>query len=60
MGAIKGLREFRKFKNRDKLTRAQAMKAKCYECNGEEESRGDCQVETCPMYAYRLYPDTKG
>jgi hypothetical protein len=38
MGIIKGSREFDKFKKGVKLTRKQAMLAKCYECNGLEES----------------------
>ncbi len=31
------------------------MLAKCYECNGLEESRADCEVDTCPMFPYRLH-----
>ena len=57
MGAIKGAREFGMYKKGKKLTRGQSMRAKCYECNGEEESRADCLVDTCPMYPYRLYPE---
>ena len=56
MGGIKGKREFEMFKNSEHLTRKQAMKAKCFECNGEEKSRADCEVTTCPMYEYRLFP----
>ena len=56
MGRIKGAKEFDKFKKGEKLTRKQAMLAKCYECNGEEESNADCEVDTCPMFAYRLHP----
>jgi hypothetical protein len=59
MGAIKGAKEFDKFKKGEKLTRRQSMRAKCYECNGLEESRADCEVDTCPMFSYRLYPKTE-
>jgi len=57
MGAIRGAKEFNWFKSGKKLTRGQAMRAKCYECNGGVESRADCLVDTCPMYQYRLYPE---
>lgn len=52
---IKGAREYEKFKEGEHLTRKQAMSAQCYVCNGEEESRADCQGTTCPMYEYRLH-----
>ena len=57
MGVIKGAKEFVLFKSGKKLTRSQAMKAKCYDCNGGEESREDCAVESCPMFQYRLHPE---
>jgi len=60
MSAIKGSKEFEKFKSGEKLTRKQAMKAQCYECNGEEESAADCLGVSCPLYQYRLYPGKKG
>ena len=59
MGKIKGAKEFDKFKRGEKLTRKQAMTGKCFECNGQEESKADCEVDTCPMFAYRLYPKTE-
>ncbi len=59
MGQIKGQNEFNKFKNGKRLTRMQAMRAKCFECNGQEDSRADCEVESCPMYPYRLHPGIK-
>ena len=52
MGIVKGQMEFERFKKGERLTRAKAMKAKCYECNGEEESNVDCGVDTCPLYPY--------
>ncbi len=56
MGQIKGAKEFKKFKDGGKLTRRESMRGKCYECNGLEESREDCEVDTCPMFSFRLYP----
>lgn len=59
MGKIKGCREYEKFKRGEKLSRAEAMKAQCYECNGLEGSRCDCQGKNCPMYQYHLYPGVR-
>jgi hypothetical protein len=57
MGGFKGRRELADYRAGKKLSRAKAMKAKCYECNGGDEGRHDCGVDTCPMYPYRLYPE---
>jgi len=57
MGQLRGAKEYSHFIKGKKLTRAQAMRAKCYECNGLYESKANCLVDTCPMYAYRLYPN---
>jgi len=39
-----------------KLTRAQAIKAKCIECCGFEVKQArDCGVETCPLYHVNPY-----
>lgn len=36
-----------------KISRAAAMKAKCYECtNWYEDGREDCLVPSCPLYQY--------
>ena len=59
MSAIKGAKEFEKFKRGEKLTRKQTMKAQCYECNGYEEGSVDCKGISCPLYQYRLYPGKK-
>ena len=58
MGHIKGAIQYDKFLKGERLTRKQAMLAKCYECNGLEESRADCEVDTCPMYSFRLHPNS--
>ncbi len=62
---IIGGKEFKQFLLGKRLTRAQAMKAKCYECNGEADSGADCAVDTCPLYRYhphreRRAPQMKG
>jgi hypothetical protein len=59
MAGIKGAREYEKFKRGESLTRKQAMKAQCYECNGFDESGVDCLGVSCPLYQYRLYPGKK-
>lgn len=52
MGKLKGQVQYGKFENGGKLTRREAMLAKCYECNGYDESGVDCEIQACPMYAY--------
>jgi hypothetical protein len=34
-----------------KITRKQAMNAKCYDCNGLGESN-ECNIESCSLYPY--------
>ncbi len=42
----------------DKLSRSEAMGAKCYECLGYlADGKQDCKIPTCPMYDYRPYKD---
>jgi len=50
---IRGAREYAKFKAGGKLTRKEAMLAQCYQCNGLQESRADCQGVSCPLYQFR-------
>lgn len=52
MGMIKGQKQWEKFKSGETLTRGEAMKAMCYECNGFEDSNEDCQGHSCPMYQF--------
>lgn len=56
---LRGQNYYEKFKRGERLTRGQAMKAQCYVCNGEEESKADCQGVSCPLYPFRLYPGRK-
>jgi len=51
MGARKGIREYERFVNGEKLTRKQAMMAMCYDCMGGVPE--DCLGTACPMYDYR-------
>ena len=37
-----------------RLTRNQAIKAKCYDCNGYGES-DECSIITCPLYPFSPY-----
>ena len=55
MGAVKGEKEFNRFVKGDKLSRKEAMLAKCYDCNGGKESNCDCEITDCPMYPYHHY-----
>jgi hypothetical protein len=59
MGAIKGQKEYLKFKNGEKLTRKQAIIANCYSCNGLEDSATECFGKSCPLYQYRPYKKIK-
>lgn len=39
-----------------KLTRGQAIKAKCYECaGGFTDGKGDCNIPACPLYGFMAY-----
>lgn len=53
MGIIKGQLEYVKFGKGVRLTRKQAMLAKCYECNGFEESGVYCGGKKCPLIQYQ-------
>jgi len=40
----------------NKITRDEAIKAKCYECNGAyADGTGDCNIESCPLHLYMPY-----
>ena len=56
MGAIRGAKEYRKWKKGNKLTRKEAMLAHCFDCNGGMESRVGCSCgDSCPMFEYAPY-----
>ena len=53
-----GKKEYLKHISGGKITRTQAMKAKCYECMGYfVDGKMDCKIESCPMFFYRPYKD---
>lgn len=52
----KGQQELIRHLGGKRLTRSQAIKAKCYDCMGYyADSPQDCLNETCPLYAYMPY-----
>lgn len=55
MAGKKGLREYRKFKEGESLTRGEAILAQCYVCNGADESGEDCKGKSCPLYQFIPY-----
>jgi hypothetical protein len=64
----KGKAEYLKFLTGFRVTRNQAIKAKCYECSGyyHDSTDGvkgrDCKIPTCPLYPYmpfRVYGSIK-
>ena len=59
MGAIRGQREYEKWKGGKTLTRKQSQLAHCFECNGFEEGRADCKGYSCPMYLFYPYHNKK-
>ena len=54
-----GRRELIKHLEGGKITRMQAMKAKCYDCNGMGES-GECDIEGCPLLPFSPYNRHRG
>lgn len=41
--------------NKKRLTRGQAIRAKCYDCSGFQWSEvKNCPVVNCPLWVYRL------
>lgn len=59
MGGLRGAAEFERWTKGIPLTRAKAVKAKCYECNGQEEANCDCDVPKCPLYPFSPYKGKK-
>ena len=44
--------------NGEKITRKEAMDAKCYDCMGYfVDGRQDCLVKHCPLFPFRPYKD---
>ncbi len=51
-----GRNDLLKHLNGEKITRKQAMLAKCYDCCGYfSDGRADCELPGCPLYGYMIY-----
>jgi len=42
-----------------RLTQRQAIRAKCYDCDGMGDS-GECEIDHCPLFPYSPYKITGG
>jgi hypothetical protein len=52
----KGLTGIEKLQRGGKLGRAEAIKAKCYDCmGGYPDGAVDCEDNSCPLYEYHPY-----
>lgn len=51
-----GKADYLRFLQGEKLTRAEAIKSKCYECNCGQDTE-PCLVETCPLQPYCQWND---
>ena len=52
----KGRAEFIKYLKGEKLTRGEAILAKCYDCVCHyADGKVDCELPTCPLYDYMPY-----
>jgi len=55
-----GYKELKKYMSGKKLTRKEAILAKCYDCcGGYVDGRFDCECENCPLYDYMPYRGKK-
>ena len=50
----RGKKELIKHLEGAKITRSQAVKAKCYDCDGMGDT-GKCEIESCSLYPYSPY-----
>lgn len=53
-----GKTQLLKYLTGGRLTQREAIKAKCYDCDGMGET-GECDIESCTLYPYSPY-QTKG
>lgn len=57
----RGKTEYLKYLRGGKLTRKEAMLARCYDCMGYfVDGRADCMTPSCPMYSFMIFRNTKG
>lgn len=51
-----GRRELVRHLEGGKVTQQQAIRAKCYECNGYyADGKGECAMPDCPLYPFMPY-----
>jgi len=51
-----GKKELLKHLSGEKITLAQMIKAKCYECMGNyADGKNDCEIKDCPLYSRMPY-----
>ena len=51
-----GRTQMLRFMKGERLTRNQAIKAKCYDCTcGYQDGRVDCEIYDCPLHPYMPY-----
>lgn len=56
-----GRSEYLKFQRGEKLSRAQAVSAQCFECNGfSVEKAHDCRGTSCPLYPWSPWGKSHG
>ena len=54
--AFQGQRPYEDHNNGKKITRKEAMLAKCYECMGYyQDGKQDCMGKSCPLYQFYPY-----
>ena len=53
-----GRRELLRYLNGKALTYKQAVKAKCYDCEGYyQDGRVKCEIKTCPLWPFNNYAE---
>ena len=50
----RGKNDWLRYQKGERLTRAKAIRAYCYECNGYGELK-TCDIKECPLYPYSPY-----
>lgn len=59
--AAKGRSEINAYLAGKRITRNQAIRAKCYDCmGGYSDGKLDCRIKTCPLYPWMPYRDKTG
>ena len=58
--SARGKVEILKYLKGERLTKNQAILAKCYDCMcGYADGVGDCETKSCPLYGYMPYNKNK-